>query len=252
MISAIARAGFIEALRNRVTVIIVAFLILLILMSQVVVSVTALTLDRAITDFGLGLMAYLLVALALYLSIGTLQRDFDRRSLVAVLSRPIGRHAFILGRYLGVFGTLTVILAVMTAVYVAQLLVFSVPLTSAVAASILGLWVELAVLSALGFFFSTFSGAVTSLTCVVALYFIGHAPQGLYAASSQFPALLRTVTRGIYWLVPNLDRLDFRPQAAHLLAVPLSDVAASVAYGIGWTGLLLVATIGIFSIRDVR
>lgn len=252
MISAIVRATVIEALRNRVTVVVAAFAVALILMTQVVVNVTAMTLDRAITDFGLGAMSVLLVALSLYLSIGTLQRDFDRRALAVVLARPISRGQFLVGRYLGILATLAALLLAMSVLYLAQLLIFGVQLRAAIPAAILGLLIELGVLSALGIFFSTFAGTLSSIICVAALYAVGHVPNDLYNLSYKFSPLMRAAARGIYWGIPNLDRLDFRVAAAHALAIDWATFTVSAAYGLAWAVGLLGVAVAIFSTRDVR
>lgn len=249
---ALARAGFIEARRNRVTVIVGAFALLLILMTTVVLNTTVFTLERVVTDFGLGVMSVLMVALTLFLSVGMLSREIERKTLFLVVSRPISRASFVLGRYLGVVLTLTLIWLIMGALYLSQVLLFEVPITSSMVASMLGVWVETLLLAALGLMFSSFSGQIVATVCMVGLYFIGHSAPDLYDLASRTPPALSAVVRAVYYLTPNLDRLDFRPQAAAQAPIDVGQALVSGGYSLAWTVLFLVAASAIFSRRDFK
>lgn len=247
------RTGFTEARRNRVTVVVGVFAAVLILLTTVVLNTTVFTLDRAVTNFGLAVMSLLLVCLSVFLSVGMLSREIERRTVFLVMSRPLSRGSFVLGRYLGMVLTLTVLLVAMTVIYVLQLLVFEVPLTSSMFAAIVGLWVELWVLSAIGLFFSSFTGPVVATVSVSGLYFIGHLAPELYQFSLTAPgAFIRAAARVLYYALPNLDRFDFRVEAAHASAIELNDVLSSVGFGMGWAAVFLVGAMTLFARRDFR
>lgn len=254
VLGALARVGFTEARRNRVTVVIAAFAALLILLTVVVLNTTVFTLDRVVTDFGLGVMSLILVGLSMFLSVGMISTEIERRTVFLVLSRPISRAVFIAGRFLGLALTMTALLLTMSAIYLAQLFLFDVETTSAIAAAIAGLWIELLVLIALGLLFSSFAGRLVSAINVVALYLIGHWAPDLYnlGANPKLSPGLQTLARATYYVVPNLDRFDFKPEAAYAAAVGILPIASAFAYGFGWITLFLGAAALIFSRRDFK
>ncbi|MEW6430570.1 MAG: ABC transporter permease subunit [Myxococcota bacterium] len=253
VIGALATASFREAFRNRVTVVLGVFAVVMILLTSVVLNTTVFTLDRAVTDFGLGVMSLLLVGLTIFLSAGLLTREIERRTIFLVVSRPVSRAAFIFGRYLGTLVTLLLLQAVMTGLYLLQFALFDVPLTQAVVAALLGLVVELVLLTAIGFFFSSFSGQLVSGVSAVGLYLIGHLSGDMYLVSrTNESPVLASLARIGYYVLPNLDRLDYRVTAAHQGTVHWGEFAGSCAYGLVYAALLLLAATLIFDRRDFK
>lgn len=249
---ALAQAGFREAIRNRVTVVVGVFAIALILMTSVVMNITIFSLDRVVTDFGLGVMSLILIGLSVFMSVAMLSREIERRTVFLVVSRPISRSTFVVGRYLGVAFTLTVLLVAMSLIYATQIFTFGVEPSAAMLAAIAGLWLELLVLSAMGIFFSSFAGPITSTVCVGSLYLIGHWTPELYALSATMPAGMGWVAKGAYYLMPNLDRLDFKARATYGVVVELGELASSGAMALAWVGVFIVGATIIFQRRDFK
>ncbi len=252
-IFAIAQTGQREAIRNRVTVVVAAFSIALIFLTSMVMSVTIYSIDKVVTDFGLGVMSLLLSGLAIFMSVGMLSRELERRTVFLVMSRPISRGQFVVGRYLGVVVTLAMLQAVMGLIYGLQLLVFSVPWSEAIAAAMVGLFLELCVLSALGILFSSFSGTVTSTVCVVALYLVGHWAPDLHALSTAAESpLVSRLLLAVYYVVPNLDRLDFKPHASYAAYIGRDEWLTAGATGLGWSVVFIAGAALLFRRRDFK
>lgn len=250
---ALVAAGFTEARRNRVTVVLGVFAAVMILLTTVVLNTTIFTLDRAVTNFGLGVMSALLVGITLYLSVGMLSREIEKRTLFLVISRPISRKTFVVGRALGVGATLTALLVVMSALYATQVVFFEVPPTWAMVAAVGGLWVELLVLASLGIFFSSFAGQLVSGISVMGLYFIGHLTPDLFRwAQRSDGGVVSALAKVAYRVLPNLDRFDYRDDAAYGLAIDGAEFAMTAVYGLAWCTVLLTAAAAIFSRRDLK
>ncbi|MGV3620446.1 MAG: ABC transporter permease [Archangium sp.] len=253
VILALMLAGFREALRNRITVVVGVFAAVLILLTTLVMNTTVFTLDRAVTDFGLGVMALLLSGLSMFLSVGMLSREIEKRTVFLVMSRPISRTHFVAGRYLGMMLVLTVLLLAMSALYYLQVLAFGVKPTGAMAAALVGLWVELFVLAALGLLLSASAGQLVGALSLVGVYLGGHLSPDLFALSqrSDLPGLALTC-KVLYAVVPNLDRLDYRVEASWEATVEASEVLSSCAVGGAWALLFVAAASLVFSRRDFR
>ena len=249
---AIAKAGFNEARRNRVTLVVAAFAVGLILMTTLVLNLTIYTLDRIVTDFGLGVMSLLLVALSVFLSAGMLSREIEKRTVFLVMSRPVWRELFAAARYAGMALTLTMLEAAMTLVYFAQLLIFEVPFNPAIGWALLGLWVEVLLLAAVGLFLSSFSGSLVAAGCTVGVYLLGHASPELYTLSQRVHGPLKLLALIAYRVTPNLDQLDFKPEASQLLTVDTAEALQALGTGVLWLVVFVSATALVFRRRDFR
>jgi ABC-type transport system involved in multi-copper enzyme maturation permease subunit len=245
--------GFREARRNRVTVIVAAFTLVLLLSTSVVMEVTVFTFDRVNTDVGLGVMSLLLVFLAIFLSSAWVPREIERRTIFMVLSKPISRATYLVGRLAGNMLTLAILLVVMSLVFAAELMFLRSPVTQPIVAALVALFFELLILSSLGFFVSSFSGQIVSAVVVSGLFFAGHLAGDIYRLASRSKVeALQWLGKGVYYLLPNLDRLDLKVQAAYATPVPWGELGASAAYAIAYSTALMVATIAIFQRRDFR
>lgn len=246
--------GFREARRNRVTVVVAAFLGLLLLSSQLVTDVTVNTFDRVLTDFGLGTMSLILVFLAVFLSTGLLSREIERKTIYLIVSKPVSRTEFLLARVAGNMITLTVLLLLMAALFFVELKVFGAEITRQQFIALAGLWVELLVLTSAGVLMSSFSGTTVAAITVVGLYLAGHLAPDLYTLSgrAETAAAFKIFAKGAYYALPNLERLNFRPQAAYQLPVSGGTFLANIGFGFAWSALLLGAAATIFNRRDFK
>ena len=249
---AIAWNGFREARRNRVTTVAGGFALVLLFSTTLVTQITVWTFDRVLTDFGLGTMALMLCALSVFLSSGLLSKEIERRTIFLIVTRPISRARFLVARLLGNLLTLLVLEALMAAVLFLELWLQHVPITQAIVASLLGLFAELCVLSAAGFFFSSFAGQLVSALCTIGLYFAGHFSGDIYRLSEKADAGLRGLSRAVYYGLPNLERVNFRPMATYRLEVPWEQVASGCAHALAFAAVFTVAAAVIFERRDFR
>jgi ABC-type transport system involved in multi-copper enzyme maturation permease subunit len=251
-LAVLALAGFREAIRNRVTVVVAVFALVMIALTSVVMNLTVLSLDRVVTDFGLGVMSLLLLSLAVFMSVGMLNRELERRTVFLIVSRPISRSLFVVARYAGIVATLTVLLTAMSLVYAAQLYIFDVPYSSSMPAAIGGLWCQLLLVSAMGLFFSSMSGQITAAVCVVGLYLTGQWTADLHVIALKLGPVLAAVAHGAYYVLPNFAVMDFKPQAAAATSVSLGEFLNGLGASIGWTLLFVAGATLVFRRRDFK
>jgi Cu-processing system permease protein len=250
---AIALNGFREARRNRVSVVLGAFAIALLFASSLLAQVTVYTMNRVVTDFGLGAMAIILSLLAVFLSSGLLSREIERRTIFLVVSKPVSRGGFLVGRLMGNMITLGTLLVVMAAAFFVQLVFFGLQVTGAQLTAVGVLSIELLVLSSVGLLMSTCSGQIVSAVVTVGVYFVGHLTTDLYDLAIHSRSVpLRTLGTTLYYVLPNLERLNYRPAAAYELVPAMSEVLSSVAYGCAYSVVVTALAVLIFSRRDFR
>ncbi|MHA7633273.1 ABC transporter permease [Corallococcus sp. M7] len=245
--------GFREARRNRVTVVVAVFAAIVLLSSTLVTEVTVTTFDRVLTDFGLGMMSLILAFLAIFLSCGLLSREIEKRTIFLMVSKPVSRTQFLLARLAGTMLTLGVMLVAMTLIFLSQLVLFRTPIHSTHLVAAGALWVELLVLSSAGILFSSFSGPAVSSICTTGVYFAGHLAGDLYEITSYSESqFIRWLGRIAYYMLPNLERMNFKPHATYELPVSATSLLSAVGYGAAWAAVFTALAMFIFERRDFR
>ena len=257
---------FRESVRDRVPYNLVLFAVLLIASSYLIGQLTAGQDVKIIKDLGLAATAVFGVFIAIFIGIGLVSKEVERRSIYALLSKPVSRTQFILGKYAGLVLTLAINIAVMAiALYVVlAYMVWSEPptiragwdapgLDPALLKALFLIFIELMLVTAIAVFFSTFSTPILSAALTFGLFIAGHFNTDLknFDQVVKSPAAVR-LARGVYHVLPDLSAFDVKTEVVHGLPVTAGYLASTTAYGLAYVaGLLLVATL-IFSRRDFK
>ena len=265
-VSRIAVSVFRESVRDRVPYSLVLFALLLIASSFLLGQLTAGQDVKIIKDLGLAATAVFGLFIAIFIGIGLVSKEVERRSIYALLAKPISRPQLILGKYAGLVLTLAVNIAIMTvALYcVLAYMTWTTPapiqsvwdapgIDPKMLVAIFLIFVELMLITAVALFFSTFSTPLLSAALTFGLYVVGH----FNADLRNFEQVVESrpaawLARGLYHLLPDLSAFDIKTHVVHGLAVPLGYVAAQTAYGLSYIAMLLIVAIVIFSRRDFK
>jgi ABC-type transport system involved in multi-copper enzyme maturation permease subunit len=257
---------FKESVRDKVLYSLVLFAVLLMAASYLIGQLTAGQDIKIIKDLGLAAVSIFGLMIAVFIGIGLVWKEVERKSIYSLLSKPIHRYEFVLGKYFGLALTLAVNVAAMTAAYYLVLAYMATtfapevraawpaPATDPMLLVALGLiLMELLLVTAVALFFSTFSSPFLSAVLTIALWVIGtfNADLRNFDAVVQSP-VAAWVARALYYVLPNFGAFDVKTQVVHGLTVPMPYVATTVVYGAVYLALLLVGAVVIFSKRDFK
>jgi len=246
----IAVNTFREAVRDRVLYLILAFAVLLILASVLLSLITVGSEEKIIQDFGLSMIAIFGTATALFLGIGLVYKEIERKTIYTLLSKPVRRSQFLLGKYLGLCLTLAVNLVVMSLAFFGLLAVHGTPWGDLWIAILL-IYCELLLVTAIAVFFSSFSTPILSALFAIALYLVGRLSWSLKLLEDIIvDPLARGTVKFLYLVLPNLEHFNVRDELVHGIPVPMTEVGFAVLYGLAYTGLVLLAAAAIFERRD--
>lgn len=242
---------FRENLRDKILYNLLFFALLLIGVSVLLADLTIMEHSKMVTDVGLAAINLVGVIIAIFVGIGLVSKEIERRTVYTIMARPISRTQFILGKYLGLVFTLLVNVVIMLTVYLAVMGLYRVPIHWSLLQAVQLIFVELLLVTALALFFSTFSTATLSAIMTLGLYMVGHLTTDLRGLSEKSPSeMVKTVVTGLYYLCPNLELLNVKGQAASGIPVALSYQALASGYGLVYAGLLLTGACMIFQRRD--
>lgn len=250
-IAVIALNTFRENLRDKILYNLLLFALLLIGASMVLGELTIAEKKKMVFDIGLAAINLVGVVIAVFVGIGLVSREIERRTVYTIMARPINRPQFILGKYCGLALTLLVNITIMLAVYLITLWVNQVELHIGVLQAVALIYVELLLVTAIALFFSTFSSATLSATMTLGLYVVGHFTADLKALAEKSPqAAVKAVTTALYYLCPNLEALNLKGEAAAGLAMGASYLTLTTAYGLLYAAALVTGACFVFQRRD--
>jgi ABC-type transport system involved in multi-copper enzyme maturation permease subunit len=250
---------FKESVRDRVLYNLVVFGALLIGASYLIGQLTAGQDVKIIKDLGLAAIATFGLLIAVFIGIGLVWKEVERRSIYALLSKPVRRYEFVLGKYAGLALTLLVNVAIMTVAFYAVLAYLSAQFPASQATdprmllAIALIYLELLLVTAIALFFSTFSGPFLAAALTFGLWVIDH----FNADLRNFESVVESRTaaylaRGLYYVLPNFAAFDVKAQAVQGLPIPPLYVAVTATYGVVYIALLLTAAVVVFSRRDFK
>ncbi len=250
----ILKNTFREAVRDRILYNLVLFVLLITVAAIFLGELTAGQEARTIVNLGLSAMLFFGVFIAIFVGIGLVSKEIERRTVYAIFSKPITRGEFIIGKYLGLCATLLVNVVVMGAgVSLALICVGGSGLTATIWAAITLIFFELTILTAVAILFSSFSSPALSALLTFLVFVIGHFSSSLRdLASNLGSAAAATVFEAVYYVMPNLSHFSFITNASHGDLPPLSMLGGAVVYAVIYNAILLTITVLIFSRRDFK
>jgi ABC-type transport system involved in multi-copper enzyme maturation permease subunit len=258
---------FRDSIRDKVLYSVVAFAVLLMAASYLIGQLTAGQDLKIIKDLGLAAMSLFGLFIAIFIGISLVAREIDRRSIYAVLAKPVRRHELVLGKYAGLVGTLVVNLSVMAVAYYLVLAYMArvLPPTALVAApapatdpmllvAIGMIACELALVTAVALFCSTFSSsALLSAGLTAGLFVAGQFGADLKNLDQVVESpTAAAIGRALYYVLPDFAAFDIKAQVVHGLPVEPARLLLTVVYGFTYIALLLVAAVMVFSRRDLK
>lgn len=250
---ALALNGFREARRNRVTVVVFVFAFVMIFSSTVALEITVATFDRVMTDLGLGVMSLISVFLTIFLASGLIPREIERKTIFMVLAKPVSRSTFVVGRFLGNLATVFFVFAVMAALFVLQLIIQGSAPSQAHYAAFVGILLQIVVLTAVAFAFAAGSSQFVTAVASTGLYFVGHLAPDLYAMAAKSKSVaMKVLGSALYYVLPNLDRLDFKARATYVEVTTVAELGSATLYAVGYSVAMLAIACIIFERRDFK
>src|SRR5690606_4097344 len=148
-IYAIALNTFREAVRSKILYAILFFAVLLILGSLAFGELSLYQQERAIQDLGVVVITLFGSLIAIYTGVSLLYKEIDKKTIYTIVSKPIERWHFLVGKYLGILITMAVQVAFMSAIFLGMLWVRDIPIGLTLLQALLLIYVEIAVVAAI-------------------------------------------------------------------------------------------------------
>ena len=255
-ITAIALNAFREAVRDRVLYNLVLFVLLLTGAAIFIGELSGGQERKIIVDLGLSAMLLFGVFISIFVGVGLVYKEIERRTIYAIFSKPVGRGEFLVGKYLGLCLTLLLNVVVMAAGVSLALVYVSRgwdPLIKTLWPAVLLIYLELMILTSVALLFSSFSSPALSALLTFFVFIIGHFSSDLKGlATSMGSSAARALFGALYYLLPNLANYSFITPAAHGRTPEAAVLLTSIVYALVYIAVLLATATLVFSRRNFK
>lgn len=254
-IASIAFNTFREAVRDRVLYNLIVFALLLVA-SSLLFGQISIGIERIVLiNLGLTAISVFGIVIAIFIGIGLVSKEIEKRTLYTVLARPVHRWEFLLGKFFGLSGTLVVNTACMATGFFAALLFLAHRFEAADGWLLLALYfivLQFCVITAITLFFSTFSTPLLSAVFTLSIFVIGTFAEDLrtFAALMHGPA--RWLAFAVAHLVPNFAALNVISTVAHGNAIPGRLIAYNTVYAVFYAAAAIAGAALIFERRNFK
>lgn len=248
----VARNTFKETIRNKVLYNILFFALGIILLSVSFGDWSVFARVQVMEDFGLATMSLTGLLLAVFIGVGMLGREISSRTVYGVLTKPIARWHFVLGKFFGLLATLFINYCIMIAFFWIVLTIYDGAPKANIGAAIFLIWIEMGVMISVAILFSTLASPMLSAIFTLAFYVCGHFNDliGLVYLQKK-DELIKSVLHFVYYLLPNLEHFNIRERVVYDLAIPSNYVVLSTLYGSLYIALFLCIACIVFARKDL-
>jgi ABC-type transport system involved in multi-copper enzyme maturation permease subunit len=249
---AVALCTIREAVRDKLLYNLVVFALLLIGGTILLSRLTVGDFHRLVLDVGLASINLFGVVIAIFMGVGLVNREIDRKTIHVVLSKTLPRWQFLLGKYLGLACTVAGNVAIMAAGLALVLWVMEIPVRLELASALAGICLEVWVLTAVALFCSTFMTTTLSAICTLSVYVVGHSLAQLTALGGKLDAMGRGAVTAVAYVLPDLERFNLKGLVLEPSTHGAVEMFWIMAYGLTYIGFLLSLATLLFQRRDFQ
>ena len=249
----IAAHTFREALRDRILYLFLGFSIVLLASTKLFGILTVGEQDKIIKDIGLAGTQFFLMLIAVMMSVQLISREIDSKTVYYILAKPVRRWQFLLGKYFGLVAIVLVNLFLMTVVLVLFVWLYGGGFDPRLFVATTMIGVEMVVLVAFATLFSVLTKPILGSVFTLAVFVVGHVSQDLWLLTRHLPGSFgRTMVSVLYYVIPNLERFNFKTEVVHQLPISASAVGLAVVYGLVFSALVLFLACLRFEGKDLQ
>lgn len=251
-ILAVARNGFQEVLRDKILYIVGLFILILILGAILLPPISVGADQKIFLDLGISAISLVGAIVAIFVGTGLINKEIEKRTVLVLIPKPVTRAEFIIGKHLGLSAVIFVLLSTMTVFYLILLSLLKIPYNlGSILIAVAFILLELALLIAVAMTFGVFTSSILATLFSFGVYIMGHLSRDLLQLGkiTDNPGV-KQITRVLYAIVPDLERLNLKNGAVYNILPPTGELLSALIYALLYIIFLLTVTILIFSRRQ--
>lgn len=249
---AIARNTFREAIRNKILGALLLCAAGVMAFSLVLGAMSLHHEVRVATDVGLFASTVFAMLITVYVSINLVQTEIERRTIYTILSKPVRRWQFLLGKFLGILLLVGAILLLLFAVSAGLRLFQGGAVTLPFAWSYLLVFFQMMIVASISLLFASFSSPLLSGLLSAGVFVAGHLHSQLELVADFFEIeAVRTTVGFLEFVVPNLSSMNTATEVVRDIPIPPTYLLNAAWYTASYSALVLLLAMLIFQRRDL-
>ncbi len=208
--------------------------------------------ERVALDFGLGMLSISSIGISLFLGVSLLSKEIESRTVYMIISRPVPRYAFILGKLIGLLGIQALNILILSFMTLLASYLLGGSLTSLLVWAILFIFIESVLLLLVVVFISLIANNILSVLFSVILLLLGHAikeTQGIHFVQNR--QYLKTLLDIYHFILPAFHKLNLKDFILYEKSLPLSYLVPNLIYGMTYSVALLCMIVVIFNRKNL-
>lgn len=240
-----------EGVRSRIFFITVVFSFFLLLFTRALSGLSFSEQERLLFDFGLASVNFCLLLLTVYCGVVLYSHELQARSLLGVLSKPISRMQFVLGKYLGYLVVCFLVLLILAIVLAILMVTNKLSLSIHYPLALLGVFADIAIVLSLLFLFSTVTNSFLALCFTIAILLMGHSHNSVkYFAELDGDTLMVSLHFFMKYFVPNFEVWNWKDRFYEVSEISNQQILMSFTHATLWVVSILLFTTMIFRRKD--
>jgi ABC-type transport system involved in multi-copper enzyme maturation permease subunit len=246
MILTIAKSTFKEAVRSRTFAFLIAIYTVAVLFSRLVGWISSTDGDEVTTSMVLSLQSVVGVLVAVATGTALMYNEIQQRTLYTVLSRPLPRWHFVVGKFLGMATGLAVCQAIMVAIGLAYLAATGAPVHRWLFLAGAMTTMEVLIMSAVSLCCTSLSTPLLAAVLGLAIYALGHAVHSMPGLMHNLSPHKQIIASVLASFIPDLGQFAYRNDAVASIPLGIEEVLTRLVYGLLWMALLVTVTVAVF------
>ena len=275
----IASTTFQEAIRRRWLTALLGFAVVMIAISTFFTWMQPGEEQKFLRDFGVGFTVIMTLIVAIFLGVALVPPEIERRTIFTILSKPVTRVEFLLGKYLGLCLVLLLNIALMSLMFLACYALFLIRQEGSIGAALMAdnqgvskqgmlfdLWnmskalgLQYGLVTVMGAVAILLSQVLANITAIISsfvVYFAGQsAPYWEHlardtGAGPSFGALVSGLVSTLYFFLPRLDRFEVRERLVNDLPIHFNYILKAESSGAIYVAAMLALAYFVFGDRE--
>lgn len=252
-ITALAVSTFRETVRDRIFYLVAVFGFVMLASTAVLSPLTVGAQGKIMSDVGLASMVVFGLLVVIFVGSNMVHKEMDKGTIMTILSKPIGRREYLMGKFVGLNLTLLVMLAVMGVIFLLMLFMAPGTFSFRFLGAFYLTFLELMLINAVVILFSTCVSPVLAAVFTLGAFMVGHLSESIRDFGQlQGGVIQQRISEIVYYMTPNLEIFNIRGALVHGDALSGQHLLLATVYGLAWTGLLLLLAGAIFARKELR
>lgn len=243
---------FVEIIKSKVLVNVLLLGLGLLLICYIAYSFTYGTPQRVVLDVGLGMLSLSSVGMAIFFGVGLISKEIENRTIYMILSRPISRTAFLLGRIMGMGGVLILNIIILSVLTMVLYIFLGGKIENLIFTAIFFSILEAIIVLLIVVFFSMITNPTLSVLYTIVVYIIGHSiSDTMISIFAKKSAIINIILKTYSIVFPNFSKLNIKDFVLYKQYIPLSTFFGITSYSLIYMLFLIVITSVIFERKNL-